>query len=187
MNLFTSWDSLLRILTTGFFSYVALVLMLKISGSRTLSKMNSFDFIVTIAMGSTLSSALLQKSVSIADSVFALGLLIVLQYLITRFSVESKAVNQFFKSEPQLLFLNGMFLRDSMHKERVTTEEILAAMREESINNLDEVEAVILETNGKLSAIKKSNSVNEDTKTYKDVSDYQRSFYESEFRQSPDA
>lgn len=88
---FDSWDSILRTLVITILAYVALIILLRISGKRTLSKMNAFDFIVTIALGSTLATVLLNKSVSLADGVLALFLLIGLQFLITFFSVRSKS------------------------------------------------------------------------------------------------
>jgi uncharacterized membrane protein YcaP (DUF421 family) len=93
---------------------VALIILLRISGKRTLSKMNAFDFIVTIALGSTLATVLLNKSVSLADGVLALFLLIGLQFLITFFSVRSKRVSKLVKSIPTLLVYKGDLLQDAM-------------------------------------------------------------------------
>ncbi|MEO6887893.1 MAG: DUF421 domain-containing protein, partial [Ktedonobacteraceae bacterium] len=56
---FTTWATLLRTVVVGVLAYIALVVFVRISGKRTLSKMNAFDLIVTISLGSTLASALL--------------------------------------------------------------------------------------------------------------------------------
>ena len=80
--LFDSWAGLGRVLLVGTLAYVALVLLLRISGKRTLSKLNAFDLVVTVALGSTLATVLLSKSVALAEGVLALGLLILLQYVI---------------------------------------------------------------------------------------------------------
>ena len=50
---FNSWNDLGRVLVLGVLGYVSLVLLLRVSGNRTLSKLNAFDFVVTIALGST--------------------------------------------------------------------------------------------------------------------------------------
>jgi uncharacterized membrane protein YcaP (DUF421 family) len=69
---FSGWDSLLRTLVVGVLAYVALVVFLRISGKRTLSKMNAFDLIVTVALGSTLATVTLSKEVALADGALAL-------------------------------------------------------------------------------------------------------------------
>ena len=80
--LFDSWTGLGRVVLVGALAYVALVLLLRISGKRTLSKLNAFDLVVTVALGSTLATVLLSKSVALAEGVLALGLLIFLQYAV---------------------------------------------------------------------------------------------------------
>lgn len=150
---FSSSDSLFQIMVVGVLSYLALIVMLRISGNRTLSQMNSFDFIITIAMGSTFSSGMLQKSIALADTVGALALLIFMQFLATKASVKSKKVSRLLKSEPVLLFHKGKLLTESMRKARVVEDEIVAAMRSEGLNTLSQVDFVVLETNGKLSII----------------------------------
>jgi len=78
---FDSWHDLGRVALVGMCAYVALVLMLRLSGNRTLSKLNAFDFVVTVALGSTLATVLLSKDVSLAEGVLAFAVLIGLQFL----------------------------------------------------------------------------------------------------------
>ena len=66
---FDSWAGLLRVLVVGTLAYAALVLLLRVTGKRTLSKMNAFDLIVTVALGSTLATVLLSKDVALAEGV----------------------------------------------------------------------------------------------------------------------
>ena len=63
---FDSWASLGRTAVVGILAYVALVLLLRVSGKRTLSSMNAFDLVVTVALGSTLASVFLSSSVPLA-------------------------------------------------------------------------------------------------------------------------
>ncbi|MCA9113241.1 MAG: hypothetical protein KDA52_25030, partial [Planctomycetaceae bacterium] len=64
--LFSGWDSLVRTLVVGVLAYVALVILLRISGKRTLSKLNAFDLVVTVALGSTLATVLLNRNIALA-------------------------------------------------------------------------------------------------------------------------
>ena len=69
---FDDWFGLLRILIVGILAYGALIVLLLASGKRTLSKWNSFDFVVTIALGSTLATVIMSKDVSFTEGIFAL-------------------------------------------------------------------------------------------------------------------
>jgi uncharacterized membrane protein YcaP (DUF421 family) len=151
--LFDTWGSLLRILIVGTAAYVALIIMLRASGKRTLSKMNAFDLVVTVALGSTLSSVLLSRSVPLADGVLALALLVCLQYAITWLAVRSDRVRNLVKSEPTLLVRDGMFLERAMQSQRVTREEIMAALRQQGSDDISEADCVVLETDGSISIV----------------------------------
>jgi uncharacterized membrane protein YcaP (DUF421 family) len=148
---FNGWEGLGRTIVVGILAYVALVILLRLSGKRTLSKMSAFDLVVTVALGSTLATVLLSKDVALAEGVTAFMVLIALQLTLTWASVRSSAVARLIKSEPTLLLHRGSFLREAMRRERVLEEEILAALRSDGIASVDRVEAVVLETDGSFS------------------------------------
>ena len=110
--------------------------------------------VVTVALGSTLATVLLSKDVALSEGVTALGLLISLQYVVAWLSVRSGRVSQLVKAEPALLFYRGQFMRDAMRRERVTEEEVVAAVREQGVASLEGVEAVVLETAGTVSVLR---------------------------------
>jgi uncharacterized membrane protein YcaP (DUF421 family) len=155
---FTDWSGLLRVLIVGVLAYASLVAFLRISGKRTLAKMNAFDLVVTVALGSTLATILLSKDVVLAEGLVALVLLIGLQYTIAWLSIRSRKIESLVKSEPAMLFHRGRFLHRSMRHERVTESEVRAAIRSEGIAGLDEVIAVVLETDGTFSVVKGDNA-----------------------------
>lgn len=150
---FQDLDGIVRVLVVGVLSYALLIVMLRVSGKRTLSKMNAFDLIVTVALGSTLAAVLLDQDVPLLEGVLALGLLVWLQFAITWLSVRSSRFQHMIKAEPTLLVHEGRMLHAAMRRERVTEEEIRAALRQSGRNDLAEVTAVVLETDGTLSVI----------------------------------
>jgi uncharacterized membrane protein YcaP (DUF421 family) len=150
---FNGWAPLVRTLMVGPLAYVALVFFLRISGKRTLTTMNAFDFVVTVAFGSTLAAILLNKDVSLLQGSAALALLVFLQYLVAVLSVRSAWFGRIVKSEPRLVFHQGQFLEIALREERLRKDEILQAMRSSGKTAIEEVEAVVLETNGKLSVL----------------------------------
>lgn len=152
---FDGWESLLRTLIIGVLAYAALVLFLRIAGKRTLSKMNAFDWVVTVALGSTLATILLNKDVSLAQGALALALLIGLQYMVTWSSVRSHWVRKVIAAEPSLLVYQGRYLKTTMYRERVTQEDIMAAIRASGKASVEDVGAVILATDGAFNVVQK--------------------------------
>lgn len=116
--------------------------------------MNAFDFVVTVTLGSTLSSMLLNK-VPILDGTIVVFIIVSLQYLIAYLAQRSQTIEKTINSTPTILFYNGEFIKDALEKERITEEEILAEIRSYRLEQLSEVRAVIMEINGTFSVIKK--------------------------------
>ena len=113
---FNSWTSLVRTIIIGILAYAGLLLLLRISEKRTLSKMNAFDLIVTVALGSSLATVLLSKSVDLASGLLAFAILIGLQWTVAWASVRFPPFSHVVKSEPRLLVYHGRIAL--LHKQR---------------------------------------------------------------------
>lgn len=144
---------LLRILATGVLTYAGMVALLRASGNRTLSKMNSFDLVVTVAFGSTLASVLVDKKISVAEGITAIALLISLQFAVTWLSVRFPSFNHLVTTRPTLLVQDGEMRWEAMRSVRVTEDDILGALRKHGIGDLGEAGAVVMESDGSLSVI----------------------------------
>jgi hypothetical protein len=140
---FDNWAGIGRTVVVGVLAYLSLVLLLRISGKRTLSKKNVFDLVVTVALGSTLATIVLSEDVALAEGVVAFAVLIGLQFVIAWTSVRSKTVRRLVKAEPTQLLYRGQFLCGPMKAERVTEDEVRAAIREQGVAALEDVEAVV--------------------------------------------
>lgn len=150
---FDGWEGLVRILIVGSAAYGGLVFMLRVSGKRTLGKMNAFDLVVTVALGSTLATVLLDRNVPLAEGLFALALLILLQFIITWLSVRSERIQGVVKSTPTLLASDGRYLEAAMRAQRVSREEVDAALRQQGLASIEDAACVVLETDGSLSVV----------------------------------
>ena len=150
---FNGWSVLGRTLLIGVLAYVSLVFMLRVSGKRTLAKMNAFDLVVTVAIGSTMATIVLSKSVALAEGLLALALLIGMQFAISWSSTRMPWLRRVVTGEPRLLLRDGTMLDDALRDARVTREEVRAAVRSAGIGALGEVAAVVLETDGSFSVI----------------------------------
>lgn len=165
---FNGWEALARTILVGLLAYLALVALLRISGKRSLSKMNAFDLVVTVALGSTLATILLSKDIALAEGIVAFALLIGLQWVITWLSVRSQTVARLVKAEPTLLLHRGRFLPLAMKRERIMEVEVLAALRNEGIAAIEQAEAVVLETDGSFSVTARSDR-NEPLSAFKNI------------------
>ncbi len=150
---FDSWADILRILLVGAASYTTMVAILRLSGKRTLAQLNVFDFVVTVALGSTLATVFLSTDVSWAEGATALALLAALQLLVALVSARRPGARRFFTSDPVLLLADGRIRGEALRRNRLTESEIRQAVRMQGTGDLSRVRAVVLETNGTLSVI----------------------------------
>lgn len=153
--LFKDWQSIGNIALCALIGYVVLFLFIRISGKRTLAKLTAFDFVVTVTLGSTLSSMVLGK-VTQAEGAVAMAIIILLQYVLAWSAKKSPLLEKAINASPTMVFYRGLFLEEAMNKEVLTREEISASVRAFGLGDLQQVEAVIMELNGELTVIKKS-------------------------------
>lgn len=111
---FDNWDALFRTGAIGIMAYTSLIFLLRISGRITLSKMNAFDMVITVSLGSTLATILLNKDVALAEGALAFALLIGMQFTVTWSSVRASWVRKIVTGEPALLMCQGAFLPSAL-------------------------------------------------------------------------
>lgn len=150
---FDGWVGVARTVVVGILAYLGLVAMLRVSGKRTLSKLNAFDLVVTVALGSILATILLSRDVPLVDGLVAFALLIALQFAVAWTSVRLPWFRGMVASEPTLLMHRGRMLDDALRRARITPEEVRSAIRGAGMLDLDGVEAVVLEPDGSLSVV----------------------------------
>lgn len=148
---YDGWIPLIRTAAVGAAGYLALIAMLRVSGKRTVSQMNVFDLVVTVAMGSILASML--GTTSLARGVAGFAVLIGLQTLLAWASSRWSTIRGVVSSSPTLLLYRGAVLEEAMRRERVTRADIEAAVRAAGRGRLEEVDAVVLAADGSLSVI----------------------------------
>ncbi|WP_460985398.1 DUF421 domain-containing protein [Spirosoma fluminis] len=106
-----------------------------------------------MALGSTFSTIIISRQTGLANGLTALALLIALQYSVAWLSIRWPWFQRVIKSEPNLLFHQGQYLRLALRRERVAEGEVLAAIRSSGAAQLEDVTAVVLETDGSFTVI----------------------------------
>ncbi|WP_066686451.1 DUF421 domain-containing protein [Caulobacter sp. CCH9-E1] len=150
---FDTLHDLIRVAVVSTLAYAWLVLVLRVAGKRALSKLNAFDLVVTVALGSTLASVLLTKDVALLEGALAFCMLAVLQRAVSRVSVYWPGFGRLVRSEPRMLVENGRILGRAMIQERITQPELEAVIRKAGFGRIEDVAVVVLETDGDMSVI----------------------------------
>jgi len=147
---FGGWDGVVRVVV-GILAYTAIVVLVRVSGKRTLVSMNAFDCIVNVALGSLLATTVLSRDVPVVDGGAAFLVLLGLQFAVAWSSSRSTPVARLVRSQPSLLVYDGRFLHAAMRRERIGEAEALQALRSESIASVEDADALVLESSGSLS------------------------------------
>ncbi|MEJ2538777.1 MAG: DUF421 domain-containing protein [Gemmatimonadota bacterium] len=133
--------------------YLAVILFTRVAGLRSFSKMSSFDFAMTVAIGSIMASTVLSRDTSLLVGVVGLAALFGLQDLVARLRVLLPAFGGMVDNRPVLLMKDGHMLEQAMKEAEVTRGDLLAKLREANVLDLAHARAVILETTGDISVL----------------------------------
>lgn len=150
---FNGWEGVVRVVVLAALGYLSLLVMLRASRKRTLAQMNVFDFVYIIIIGELIAITIMDDRVSLAQGLAGVGVLLLFQVLFSWLTTRSSTVERVINGEPTLLMRRGRFLHDAMQGQRVTEKEVISAVRAEGVADLEQVEAVVLETNGGFSVI----------------------------------
>lgn len=159
--LFDTWHGLLRVIVVSALAYLALIGVLRLAGKRALTKLNIFGLVVTVAFGSTFATVLLNKDVSLAEGALAFAMLALLQSAIARASISWSWAEALFRSSPRLLLYRGTFDLAALRDQRITEGEVRQAVRANGCGSLADVAAVVLETDGSFTVIRKEKAGDE--------------------------
>ena len=131
-----------------------IILLVRIVGLRSFSKMTNFDFVMTVAMGSLLAGASQsQQWTGFLQTLTAMACLFTVQYTVSRLRRWSARLDALVQNTPTLLMKDGVILHDALRATRVAEEDLIAKLREANALELSSVRAVVLETTGNISVL----------------------------------
>jgi len=150
---FDGWYDVRRTVTLSVMGFAALIIMLRVSGKRTLSKLNVFDFVFVVAVGSVFAASIVEKDVTLVEGLASLATLIVIQVVLAELAVRFELADRIINGRPTMLFTNGKFIHHALRRERITEEEVRGAIRDKGVARIEDVDAVVLENDGNLSVV----------------------------------
>ena len=164
------WQQVIGIALSVIGFYFCLILFTRIVGLRSFSKLSSYDLAMTVGIGSILASTVLSKSTSLLQGVFAVGMLFMLQALLSIMRRKFKPFKALIDNQPLILMTNGEYLWDNLKEAKLSTNDIKQILRQNGIKSKSEVFAVIMETTANISVIKTSN-ISPDWSLFDDIRD----------------
>jgi uncharacterized membrane protein YcaP (DUF421 family) len=143
----------LRVLVYGVTAYVAVYFVIRMMGKRTLATMNVFDLLATVALGSTISTFVIDDGVGFTGGAIAMALPLLLQWGVAFMSSRSERAERFIKQHPAMMLWNGQLLHDMLHHEMITEDDVREAIRKAGLASIRDAKAVVLEVDGHLSVV----------------------------------
>jgi len=149
----TAWYEALLILLSVIGIYYAVILYTRIFGLRSFSKMSSFDFAATVAVGSTMASTITTSTPTLAHGAIALFCLYLVQWVTARLRIRLPGASKAVDNTPVVLMAEGELCEDAMHAAQISAGDIYSKLREANVLRLAEIRAVVLETTGNISVL----------------------------------
>jgi len=149
----TTWSAALMAALSAVGIYLAVIVYTRLGGLRSFSKISSFDFAMTVAVGSLIASTVLAEDPPLLQAAVALAAIYALQIGMARLRAGSPVASRLVDNEPVLLMDGRHMLEDVMRREGVTRRDLLSKLREANVLRLEEVHAVVLESTGDISVL----------------------------------
>lgn len=138
------------------FFYFLLLIVVRLLGKREVGALAPIDLVVTIILAELAVIVIENPEMPLMVGVTPILTIFVLEMGLTALSLKSRRWRRIINGEPRVLVRDGKLVPDAMKKERYTIDDLLEQLRRQGLYNLQEVEVAILETDGGLSAIPKS-------------------------------
>lgn len=137
--------------------YFILIMALRFMGKREVGELSVFDIVIYLVMSELLALGVTELDSSILKSLIPIVTLAFLQFLLSLLFLKHKKSRDIVDGIPSILIHNGVLNQNEMKRQRYNIDDLLSQLREKDISSLSEVEFAILENNGSLSVLKKTN------------------------------
>ncbi|MEN6316560.1 MAG: DUF421 domain-containing protein [Clostridiaceae bacterium] len=149
-------EGYINIFLRSVIAFIGLLFLTHLMGRKQLSQITFFDYIVGITVGSIAASIVVDRSISVIDGIIATIVWCAMPIIIGYIAVKNLAFRRFVDGEPKVIIQNGTIINKNMLKEKYNMGDLLMQLRDKGVFDISEVEFAILEPNGELSVLKKS-------------------------------
>ena len=144
-----------RVFITAPISLTVLFLLAKLMGNKQMSELNMFDYINGITIGSIAAELATGEFTDIYDGVMAMVIYSLITIMLTFLSQKSLLLRRFITGKSIIIYDNGKLYNKNLSTAKIDINEILVMCRSKGYFNFDEIQTVILESNGQLSILPK--------------------------------
>lgn len=138
--------------------YFFLLIMVRVSGKRTLAEITIFDFVLLLIIGDASQQSITGQDYSIINGMIVIVTLILLDTLLSFIKVKSKKAEKILEGSPVIILENGECIKQNLKATGIDEEDILeAARKEHGLENLSQIKYGIMEKDGVISIIPYSN------------------------------
>lgn len=134
--------------------YVALYM-----GKRSIGELPVFDFLVTITLGSVVGADIAEPKIPHIHTAVAIILIGIFQRLVSRAMIKYRKLGHLITFEPTIVIQDGEFIVKNLRKQRYSIDNVLQMLREKDVFDISNVHLGIIEGNGRLSILKKTNNL----------------------------
>lgn len=157
----TTWSAIGMVIFSSVGIYISVIIFTRLAGLRSFSKMSSFDFAMTVAVGSLIATTILTKNPPLLQSIVALASLYLLQIAVAKLRGISPYIDNVVDNQPVLLMRGTEILDDSMKSTKVTHDDLRARLRQANVTQLSQIKAVVMETTGDISVLHNDDPIHE--------------------------
>ena len=149
-----SWQTLLDVALRTSVVYLALLAGLRLTGTRQLGQMSTFDLVLLLIIANAVQNAMVGPDTSLAGGLVAAGVLLVWHAVIQRVRLKSRQVNRLLAGEGIMLIHRGQVLGAHLRRAGITEDDLLQALREHGVASVHDVRLAVLEPDGSISVIR---------------------------------
>lgn len=133
--------------------YLTLIILTRLGGVRSFSKMSGFDFAVTVATGSVFASIIMAKDPPLFQGIIVLTFLFTAQIGFAILRGRLAWIEALADNKPRLIMIGEDIQYDQLRKAKMTESDLYAKLREANVIATSEIKAVIAETTGDVSVL----------------------------------
>jgi uncharacterized membrane protein YcaP (DUF421 family) len=153
MNLFAPeisvWEKVLRSVVV----YLFMLLAFRFTGKRQVGQLTPFDLVVLLIISNVVQNAVIGPDNSLGGGLLGAVVILALNWIVVEVTFRSKRLRRLLEATPTLLIHNGRILRQNLERERITLDDLHAALRRNGVTDVEHVRVAVLEENGGISVI----------------------------------
>ena len=143
------WEKVLRSVVV----YLFMLLAFRFTGKRQVGQLTPFDLVVLLIISNVVQNAVIGPDNSLGGGLLGAAVILALNYGVVELTYRSKRLRRLVEATPTILIHNGRILHQNLQRERITLDDLHAALRRAGVADVEHVRVAVLEENGGISVI----------------------------------